>query len=1056
MKAKLLLLPLCFFSIEVCARDVQEQIVTCSANGAEHQHDSAFQDNNPKEYSLLQHKTSMQRERVDAGSSSHSASMLQQAQPVWVPAGGNRLILPMMDTVAFGTIVVIAVCGYLLFCANKPFSGKTRSADQDILDIQEFYERHETFLSNIQLAAFISFWITVFSYPAYSNYANWWTFGELHRMVGKETIAMCGSEDVGHMVNVGTELKPELVPYNVGSDKVWNPHMFPKDVWCGYLPSSYLGYWPNVIQFVVFSVYQSTGTTIQLVWQGVAGTTCAVFNVWLMTAIFPSGAKSHECTAQEHAAGVCFLGQSVHDDPNYESWICWLDVVVVLFLFLFSNADVNTIKFGMSWHIYFMMNFMNPQKGPLLGKIPSFIPEVFMDGEKTVVMLTTVAGGLIAVLSTLVPKPLLNITHLQKDSKKIVRSLESIWTQSIEYFCGESKTAKRYLLDEKIQELSVTISKVKGNLDSSWWETFHSQKAQVRSLFKVFDTSVVEIDDVMYALQNCVQHEDFGGAHPFFSSTMKESMLNLKTETVHLLKRCTKCFKDGKIDQEEEADIRESIGSVKHRQTEMHDAFMKGVCEHQPYVSIDLANENIFIFALSAWARKTLDFAEKFFPETEQPRVGRASKYSSFAHSAISHTVKGLQGLWSLGGRSPKELNDHLRFCFTNLATILTCFVFGYYVSGSVYKPYSSIMPSTVALLVAHSRGGAFERNLHRLLGVTLGKVLPILAMAVVGVNSCKSPAHLYVYMIVMLLFMFIFNYIYYTSPQWNIVGCLVAGFSCYGLLRPCHDGQSMKDVLFSSAYAEIGQVTTAIVIQLVLESILIRQSPRDVAVQSIPELQDAYLGGFQAFFDGDMKKMEAQCANAKSLLAEADALAPCTDPYRELAPSWKIPFRKNLYSNSLKCLRGLLSDLSMLCLAMKFRRLEEGTEGKDEPVFKSRLLAFMCEKPSMSVMRTDLLGTLENCFQILRKVLAHTSEGPIDDEAVQALASMRGMLDLAGVDDMYQQANDAPPAEADYQRKTITEVRRVRLTVIFRSLRNATKHSGQILMLCSQEDIFD
>merc|ERR1719428_2062585 len=101
-----------------------------------------------------------------------------------------------------------------------------------------------------------------------------------------------------------------------------------------------------------------------------------------MTRIFPSGAKSHDCTAQEEAKRLCHLGETVYDDPGYKEWVCWVDVVFVLFLFLISNAAGNTIKFGMSWHLYFMMNFMNPQKGPKLGEITTFLPGVYLDGEK--------------------------------------------------------------------------------------------------------------------------------------------------------------------------------------------------------------------------------------------------------------------------------------------------------------------------------------------------------------------------------------------------------------------------------------------------------------------------------------------------------------------------------------------------------------------------------------------------------------------------------------------------------------------------------------------------
>lgn len=36
------------------------------------------------------------------------------------------------------------------------------------------------------------------------------------------------------------------------------------------------------MQMILFTVYQNTGSTVQLAWQGIAGTFLAVFNHWIM------------------------------------------------------------------------------------------------------------------------------------------------------------------------------------------------------------------------------------------------------------------------------------------------------------------------------------------------------------------------------------------------------------------------------------------------------------------------------------------------------------------------------------------------------------------------------------------------------------------------------------------------------------------------------------------------------------------------------------------------------------------------------------------------------
>merc|ERR1719443_576123 len=176
--------------------------------------------------------------------------------------------------------------------------------------------------------------------------------------------------------------------------------------------------------------------------------------------------------------------------------------------------------------------------------------------------------------------------------------------------------------------------------------------------------------------------------------------------------------------------------------------------------------------------------------------------------------------------------------------SITLCFVMGYYLDAAVYSRYSPTMPSTVSLLVSHARGGTFQKNLHRLLGVTLGKVLPILVMAIVGGFSCSDPMRPYIHSFCILSFFFVFNYIYYSSLQWDYMACLVSGFGCYGLMQTCHVGLR-RMVVYTNQYTEIGQVTTAIVVQLLAESILTKRGPRDLAVKNVKGLGKAFVGGF-------------------------------------------------------------------------------------------------------------------------------------------------------------------------------------------------------------------
>merc|ERR1719399_1565550 len=103
---------------------------------------------------------------------------------------------------------------------------------------------------------------------------------------------------------------------------------------------------------------------------------------------------------------------------------------------------------------------MNPDKGPDRGRNETWIPGVYSDSEKTVVMLTCLVGGMLAIMATIVPKPLLNITRVTNESERVVKVLDIIWTDAIAYFCGTQRTGMRFQIKHKILKLNTTISKI--------------------------------------------------------------------------------------------------------------------------------------------------------------------------------------------------------------------------------------------------------------------------------------------------------------------------------------------------------------------------------------------------------------------------------------------------------------------------------------------------------------------------------------------------------------------------------------------------------------------
>jgi len=181
--------------------------------------------------------------------------------------------------------------------------------------------------------------------------------------------------------------------------------------------------------------------------------------------------------------------------------------------------------------------------------------------------------------------------------------------------------------------------------------------------------------------------------------------------------------------------------------------------------------------------------------------------------------------------------------------------------------------------------------------------------------------------LIMVFLYMTLFSYMYYTSPEWSYVGCLIAGFGCYGLV-----GYNVKHagvIDFATRYEEIGMVTAAIVIQIIVDTVdtaVRKQFPRDVITRNIAKLGMQSQGGspglvvqvFNSFFkspEPDFEAMKGYIQEAKDLMAQQKAmLSECQDK-TIVTRGLQVPFKYELCCQALVQIRKILDDVEVLVL---------------------------------------------------------------------------------------------------------------------------------------------
>lgn len=828
--------------------------------------------------------------------------------------------------------------------------------------IGSFKTHHKAFYSNAALAVSVGFWVAVFALPTFSDRAKYLVFGQ---------------EEATHVIQEEAGNRTQIVKCGF-TDILWDTDPYTKEErWCGFLPRKFSGFWDNIAQMIIFTVYRNTGTTINLAWQGVIGTLCACVNLWMMTLIYPNGAHSSDCTSE-----MLNQGQCIPDDPHYSSALVWFDTLGVLFLFLLSKSNANTIKFGMSWHVFFMMEFMNPTQGVAHGDFSFWGSSVLQfDDEASLVRYTSYAGALIAILVTFVPRPLSNMRGIFDNSEDVTNSICHVVSSSIDYLCAQQDDVQCKLRVEKeIDNLDVKVASVNEDLDGAWWETCGAgHRGNRRDLVLMYDKSSSDIQQVMFTLKTALANTDFDEKDVAFYGHMQVPMMDLQRATAELMKKCLEAIKDGNVDESERQDILASIEDVSGRGKALWAAYGKAV---QHLTVEDIAGANASVFALSKWSRGVVFLAQDLL-DAMQFRCN----ILTYAGQLLQNLKEGLISTWSPnsiagGTKITKEfpflhLNAHLKYCFRNYIPITICFLMGY--AGMIDAGYNATMANTLALLITPYAGGAFQKNTLRLLGVSLGKTLPIILMILIRTwHDNHAMRHFSQWMIIW-VFVSANVYVYYTSLQWSLVGCLVAGFGIVGLMKPSLD---YSDAVMAKGYKEIGAVVLAIFIQLASDALLRHTTPRDTVGKEIGDMGSDLTTASKAYFEGDVEEFEEALDSAFKHMETLESTTPQTDPRLLIAPGYQTAFKMDLLKSVLPILKMMLSDFSSLRDCFSGQR--ETSEELKSLIYQTH--ERLAKKPAMGRVEDKLEQLLGSAFEIMTKVLLNGNETPVEVPTIKNL----------------------------------------------------------------------
>lgn len=840
---------------------------------------------------------------------------------------------------------------------EEPLVGKT---DEEI-EKEEAAPQKSAFWTKFSLAISMAFWVTLFYVPLVVPTAHEWFFVKLD------------------------------LPNVLGSP-------------------DFESYWPNTVQLIVFTVYFSTGSTVNLAWQGLCGTVVAGLNQVMMGKLFPLGGK---CLKMSEYTGSGIRGFcEEYADPHYAKyeWFVWFDVFFFMFLALSSNAKENTMKFSLSWHIAYMMAFMSPA-----GYQPSHA-----------VNITSVFGVSLAVLITLVPsitssgitfKQMVAI-NLKGHPEGIAQKVKEISNATIRFMLADKPTTidQRYhykvdkvAIQMKVDDLSGMAGAMSSDYSVSWWEGWIyamkggtravTQFRRVRTHCGIFATAFADdiggFDDVAFVMKKVVSATDASNYKFMTEQDLQEIGMerqqmagliqSLNTASMNLLVEISTFSKAPQAENEVAAysakisdmkqDIDQKFSALYNEYTQWTQQY--SVQHKSKARQILRSNMSVFIFSICQLSKEVMDLSDKVLEKYSQ-NVTLAEK--DLATQTAQGVMSEFVSTW-LSGSTPSIVKafvdaEKRSFVFRNLISIGLCFVMGNVLQGNVFAaPFNPLLAGTLAVLISHFPGSAFYKNLMRLLGLAIGNALPIIMLAVVTLAGSWMP---YAHLCAFFLFELYFSLMYYTSPEWSYVGCIVAGFGCYSFTT-----ETWSEATFDAAYCKIGQVTAAIVVQILVDMIdtsIMKKFPQNIVVKNMKMLTKGLVEVFEMFQEHLssidpkpelMAKIQEKAGELKGIMDGQRTLVGECETKTIMIAGPKPAFQLDLYKGSLKAIEEILGEVDALCLMDEF---SEKLGRKQGEWFDQQYKAFY----------TEIYHAMKQTFTTLETILEKKDEGLVPKSKVK------------------------------------------------------------------------
>jgi len=666
---------------------------------------------------------------------------------------------------------------------------------------------------------------------------------------------------------------------------------------------------------VFFSTF-TIGGVLSTSSAGVSGCFMACLNIFLLRGFFPDGVTP---------------GMGFTSAPSIAGW---LDLSLYNLFVLGFNCRMGFRMTAMALNVTFMMCFLNPDDKTVFSKNFHINP----NGAAVSAFIGVCIGSLCAILSVCLPYPLGYATsNMKKAGKAASEDTCKLFIAAVKYFKGKSANV---LIERQMGQsdmLKTMIDGLQANINDAYAENFDiGVQGTTRAMYEKHATMLAGMFDTLTALQYAIATEDFGPSHVDCMDAIGEQVHDLVDAASVVLVTATVASEDGDIDnsekmdlQKKEANVQKALEALSKAFDGMRKKFGKPVCK-------ELMNESFFVFAISAFARLSVEYSKTLRTD---PPTGKAF---------VGEVVNNVKALVHI------PLWYHFRIVSRYWLSLMGCFLFSVHMDNFI--PSCAI---TAVFLINTRVGPDVMAMIQGLLAVVVG----IVTNALMFSFSCRFGTTVSL-MVVATFYWIATLTVAKGSSSLAGIGLLMAALSPFALFKFC-----MPDTPEAAAASAIGLWTgirallIAVVITIIMEFVHV---PGLFTRLSRESLQEAFVAMQKAFKNvfAESNSEEAKEVVDKAL-AEVTARLGDAATYNTAALMeprlWKCPWKSQFLNETIVTLKQIRLDVLLIKQALS------GLDGD-----MAKMIALLNKVPEVAHMKKDLDSTLENAQELSIGLLEH------------------------------------------------------------------------------------